>query len=123
MKLAEKKNDKDFVNLHKTDTKRKFRDLQNFTEPFGVKCGLTKQEISQSNSQENLRNHYLNSNEETGRKILTIKSANPNFVQNNSNCSLVSDEELEKLINQVIMLNSREEIKIFLRHLFISMYF
>jgi hypothetical protein len=115
MKLAEKKNDKDFVNLHQTERKRKFRDLQNSTMSFGVKSEENTPQISTQNSLENSRNYFFSSNSETGRKLLNIKSAKPKFVQNNFTGSSLSDLELEKLINEVSVLNSRDEIKYYLR--------
>jgi hypothetical protein len=114
MKLAEKKNDKDFVNLHSTDRKRKFRDLQNTTISFGVKSGENTPLNQTGNLNENSKNCLLNSNSETRRKILSIKSDKPKTIQNNIN-TLLSDQELDKLIDDVSVLTSRDQIKLYLR--------
>lgn len=115
MKLAEKKNDKDFINLHSTDRKRKFRDLQNSNISLGVKSGEHTQQNFSQNVIENSKNYFFNTNSESGRKILNIKTAKPKNIQNNLNSSSLSDEELDKLINDVSVLNSRDEIKSYLR--------
>jgi len=117
MKLAEKKNDKDFVNLHQTDRKRKFRDLQNST----IESTNAYNTVFNRNSDENLKNpknSCLNTSlaVDSGRKILSLKSPKSQLSSNSTSTSYVlSDGELEKLINDVSVMGSREEIKDYLR--------
>ncbi len=112
MKVAEKQSDKDFVNLHSTNRKRKFRDLQNSTLTSGKNSEISNQNsfTQNNNVNENEKNFFI---QDSGRKILSIKSFknNSNYSQN----SYLSDEQLEKLINEVSVLSSREEIKTYLR--------
>ena len=118
MKLAEKKNDKDFVNLHQTDRKRKFRDLQNSTTET---TNGNFNSVFNQNYHENFKtpkNLYLNTNlaGDSGRKILSLKSPKSQVSSNSTSSScLLSDGELEKLINDVSVMSSREEIKEYLR--------
>jgi len=115
MKLAEKKNDKDFVNLHLTERKRKFRDLQNSSHTSGKTTEVTKQNSLTQNIDmvvsKNEENFFTQVGEE--RRILSIKS-NRNDSNNLKN-SYLTDEELEKLMNEVSVLSSREDIKNYLR--------
>ena len=116
MKLAEKKMDKDFVNLHQTDRKRKFRDLQNSTLTLEAKNENINSVFTQSHH-ENFKNPktsslYTSLTGDSGRKILSLKS--PKSIITSSTCFL-SEDELEKLINEVSVLSSRDDIKEYLR--------
>jgi len=116
MKVEEKKKDKDFVNLHQIDRKRKFRDLQNSIQTSGKTAEVPKQNSLTQNidivdMNKNEKYFYTHLGED--RKILSIKS-NRNHSNNLKN-SYLTDEELEKLINEVSVLSSREDIKNYLR--------
>lgn len=115
MKVEEKKKDKDFVNLHQIDRKRKFRDLQNSSHTSGKTAEVPKQnsltqDIDIIEMSKNEKNFFTQVED---RKILSIKT-NRNHSNNLKN-SYLTDEELEKLINEVSVLSSREDIKNYLR--------
>lgn len=112
MKVEEKKKDKDFVNLHQIDRKRKFRDLQNSSDTSGKNAEVPKQNSFTQNidTTKNEKNFFT---QESERKILTIKSNKNN--SNNLKNSYLTDEELDKLINEVSVLRSRDDIKNYLR--------
>ena len=112
MKVEEKKKDKDFVNLHQIDRKRKFRDLQNSSETSGKNAEVPKQNSFTENI-DITKNEKILFTQESGRKILSIKS-NKNNCCNLKN-SYLTDEELDKLINEVSVLSSRDDIKNYLR--------
>ena len=114
MKLAEKQNDKDFVNLHQTDRKRKFRDLQNSTLTLERKSENINSVFTQNQKPAGINTSITG---DTGRKILSIKSPKSLFTSSSTSstaCSL-SDEELENIIREVSVLSSRDEIKDYLR--------
>jgi hypothetical protein len=112
MKVEEKKKDKDFVNLHQIDRKRKFRDLQNSSDTSAKNAEIPKQNSFTENIDitKNEKNFFTGAPE---RKILSIKSNknNSNILKN----SYLTDVELEKLINEVSVLSSRDDIKNYLR--------
>ena len=120
MKLAEKKMDKDFVNLHQTDRKRKFRDLQNSTLTLEAKNENINSVFTQSHH-ENFKNPktsslYTSLTGDSGRKILSLKSPKSIITSNStSSTCFLSEDELEKLINEVSVLSSRDDIKEYLR--------
>ena len=119
MKLAEKKNDKDFVNLHKTDRKRKFTDLQNSSLTLECKNENINSVFTQNlNQNQNQKPASLNTSMSTdsGRRILKVQTPKSLLTSNStaSTCFL-SDEELEKLMNEVSVLTSKEDIKAYLR--------
>lgn len=112
MKVSENSMNKDFVNLHETNRKRRSNEMTSF--PFAY----SKEEESNNSS-----DSYMIKESSTNTNQLNVKRTlykiNQSRINNNnilkSNSDLLNDEQLDIMLKEVGELQSREEIREYLK--------
>jgi hypothetical protein len=105
MRAEDVRKNKDFVNLHQTNRKRKFNEINS------MKVDRDLNEDSNKNNNNINGSGSINTNiETTSRKILNVKINNP------TPTPILNDDELEKMLVEVGQMKSREEIKEYMRN-------